>query len=169
TALIVDESRIPQTSTDRSDSLLLTSGFPMLMLIFHPDFSDRFEFEINEAKGKISFQSKAGARSFSAVKIDGRLYPIRWSGTAWVDPANGAVRRIEASYRPMSDGTVDEMNVVVEYGSVPLNGAPIPYWLPSRAKISLSSPRQRWTNTHEFRSYKLFSVTSTTKPAAPEP
>jgi hypothetical protein len=165
-ALVVDESRIPQKVANSTESLLLTSGFPMLMLIFHPDFSDRFEFDVDEGAGRIGFRSKASARSFSAVKIDGRLYPIPWKGTAWVNPANGAVRRIEASSPPMSDVGIDEMNVTVEYGSVPLNGQPIPYWLPSRATISLRSPRQQWKNTHEFRSYKLFSVTSTTIPAA---
>jgi hypothetical protein len=163
--LVVDESRIPEKSTTDRESLLLTNGFPMLMLIFHPDFSDRFEFDVDEAHGKIGFRAKAGARSFSGVKIDGRLYPIHWKGTAWVDPANGAVRRIEASSSPMLDADVDQMNVVVEYGSVHLNGEPVPYWLPSRATISLRSPGQQWKNTHEFRSYKLFSVTSTTKPS----
>jgi hypothetical protein len=70
----------------------------------------------------------------------------------------------------LSDVGIDEMNVIVEYGSVPLNGQPVPYWLPSRATISLRSPRQQWKNTHEFRSYKLFSVTTTTVPtAATEP
>jgi hypothetical protein len=163
--LLVDESRIPQKSTNSPESLLLTSGFPMLMLIFHPDFRDRFEFDVNEAKGKIAFRAKAGSRSFSAIKIDGRLYPIHWEGRAWINPANGAVRRIEAS-ASMSDIDIDEMHVVVEYGSVPLNGAPIPYWLPLHATISLRSPQRQWKNIHEFRSYKLFSVTSTTTPAA---
>lgn len=164
--LVVDESRIPQKSTNSPESLLLTSGFPMLMLIFHPDFKDRFEFDVNEAEGKIAFRAKAGSRSFSAIRIDGRLYPIHWKGTAWINLANGAVRRIEASPAPMSDIEIDEMNVVVQYGSVPLNGQPIPYWLPLRATISLRSPQQQWKNIHEFRSYKLFSVTTTTIPAA---
>jgi len=160
--LVVDESRIPQKSTNSAEPFLLTSGFPMLMLIFHPDFRDRFEFDVNEAEGKIAFRAKAGSRSFSAIKINGRLYPIHWEGRAWINPANGAVRRIEAS--SVSDIDIDEMNVVVEYGAVPLKGAaPIPYWLPSRATISLRSPQQEWKNVHEFRSYKLFSVTSTIK------
>jgi hypothetical protein len=169
-ALIVDESRIPQKLAESSDPLLLTSGFPMLMLIFHPDFSDRFEFDVDEGQGKIGFRSKVSASSFSAVKVDGKLHTIPWKGTAWINPANGAVRRIEASSPPLSDVGIDEMNVIVEYGSVPLNGQPVPYWLPSRATISLRSPRQQWKNTHEFRSYKLFSVTTTTVPtAATEP
>ena len=169
-ALIVDESRIPQKSTEGGESLLLTSGFPMLMLIFHPDFRDRFEFDVDEAEGKILFRTKATARSFSAVKIDGRMYPIRWNGTAWVDPIHGAVRRIEASSPSMMDIGIDQMNVVVEYGSVPVGQKSTAFWLPSRATISLRSPRQQWKNVHEFRSYKLFSATSTTiTPEATQP
>jgi hypothetical protein len=167
-SLTVDESRIPQESTQGGQSLLVTSGFPMLMLIFHPDFRDRFDFKVDEAKGKIAFRAKPTARSFSTVKVDGRVYPILWDGTAWVDPGTGAVRRIEASSPPMTDIGVDRMNVVVEYGSVPFSGQSLGYWLPSRATISLRSPRQQWTNVHEFRSYKLFSVTTKTRMTEPQ-
>ena len=58
----------------------------------------------------------------------------------------------------MMDIGIDQMNAEVEYGSVLLTGQPTPYWLPSRATISLRSPRQQWKNVHEFRSYKVFSV-----------
>jgi hypothetical protein len=163
-ALVVEESRIFQKSTGAGEALLLTSGFPTLMLVFHPDFRDRFEFEVHETENRIAFRLKPGARSMSAIKLGGRSYPIRWQGAAWVDPANGAVRRIEATSGPMTDLGIEELNVVVEYGSVPLAGQRAPYWLPSTATISLRSPRQQWKNIHEFGSYKLFSVTSTTSP-----
>lgn len=170
TALTVDESRIPLKSTGGAESLLLTSGFPSLLLIFHPDFRDRFEFDVSESENKIAFRSKAGARSISAIRLNGRLYPIRWEGAAWIDPANGAVRRIEASSGSMTDIGIEELNAEVDYGSVALTGQPSPYWLPSRAAISLRSPRQEWKNIHEFSSYKVFSVTSTTTtPAASQP
>ena len=169
TALMVDESRIPQKSAGDGESLLLTSGFPALLLILHPNFRDRFDFDVSETENTIAFRSKAGARSISGMKLNGRIYPIRWRGVAWVDPANGAVRRIEATAESMADIGIEELTAEVEYGSVPLAGQPAPYWLPSRATISVRSPRQEWKNVHEFGSYKVFSVTSTTTPGAKEP
>jgi hypothetical protein len=163
-SLVVDESRIFQKSTGAGDALLLTSGFPTLMLVFHPDFRDRFEFNVYETENRIAFRLKPGSRSMSAIKLGGRSYPIRWQGTAWVDPANGSVRRIEATSGPMTDVGIEEINVTVQYGSVPLAGQRAPYWLPSTATISLRSRRQQWKNIHQFGSYKLFSVTSTTAP-----
>ena len=168
-ALMVDESRIPQKSSGDAEAFLLTNGFPALLLIFHPDLRDRFDFDVSEPENRIAFRLKAGARSISAIKLSGRLYPIRWQGTAWVDPSSGVIRRIEAFADSIQDIGIEELNAVIEYGSVPLAGQPLPFWLPSRATISLRTPRQKWKNIHEFGSYKVFSVTSTTTPGAAEP
>jgi hypothetical protein len=167
-ALAVDESRIPRKSSGSTQSLLLTNGFPALLLIFHPDFQDLFDFNPNEKENTIAFRARAGGRSMSAIRMSGRVYPIRWAGVAWVDPENGAIRRIEAAAEPMPDIGIEELRAEVEYGSVSLDVRQSPYWLPARATILLRSPRQQWKNVHEFRSYRVFSVTSTTVPAQPK-
>jgi hypothetical protein len=59
---------------------------------------------------------------------------------------------------------IEELKAEVEYGPVALTGQPAPFWLPKRTTISLRSPRQEWKNVHEFGSYRVFSVTSTTRP-----
>jgi hypothetical protein len=165
-ALMVEESRIPRKSGGKEDQFLLTSGFPTLLLIFHPNFRDRFDFEVYDTENRIAFQLKAGARSLSAVRMSGRSYPIRWRGDAWIDAANGSIQRISASAEPMPEIGIEELKAEVEYGSVALPGQPAPFWMPERATIILRSPRQEWKNVHELGSYRVFSVTSTTR--APE-
>ena len=161
--VVVDESRIPERNAQDTESMLLTSGFPALLLVFHPEFRDRFEFEIDEAGKRIAFHSKAGTRSVSAIRVAGRVYPIRWQGVADIDPETGTIQRIEASSETMSDIGIKELHANVEYGPVRFTGQTSAYWLPSRATISLRTPRQMWNNVHAFDAYKMFSVSSSAK------
>ena len=105
----------------------------------------------------------------SALKLQGHLYPILWDGAATVDASSGAIRRIEAGLAgPMDDLGLSELHVEIDYGPATLAGTREALWLPTRATISLKTPRQAWRNVHEFSDYKKFSVTTSTREGRPE-
>ena len=168
--LSVEESRVARPSFPEQvpGTLLTTSGFPTFILMFHPDFRERFEFtEVFAAEPaglrRIDFKSNAEAQSMSALKLKDHLYPIYWKGTAIVDASSGAVHKIEAVLdRPMDDLGLSELRIEVEYSPAKLAGVADAYWLPARATISLKTPRQAWRNLHEFSEYRRFSVTTST-------
>lgn len=171
-ALSVQESRValsPAPRNAKGGQLLLTSGFPTLLLMFHPDFRDRFIFEegpVDDKSGavRVAFESKPGVRSMSGLKLKDRVYPILWKGTAWLDPSSGMVRRIEAALAfPMKDLGLEGLRADVEYAPVRLEGAKEPFWLPARATVSLKTEHQEWRNVHEFSHYRRFNVSTSTR------
>jgi hypothetical protein len=170
----VEESRVARGTgqLDTADQFLLTSGFPALLLMFHPDFRNRFEFWESPAPDapsgtvRIGFKSRTGERSMSALKLQSRFYPILWHGFAWIEPGSGNIVRIEAGLdAPMDDVGLSELQAQVEYRPVAIEGGLQYYRLPSRATVSVRTPKQQWRNVHEFSAYKLFKVTTTTSQA----
>jgi hypothetical protein len=173
--VIVEESRILRTPDDAgiNDQFLLTSGFPTLLLMFHPEFKGKFDFwesaEPNSPAGsvRIAFKSRSDERSMAAFRLGGRLYPILWRGYAWIEPTTGNILRIEAHLASaMEDIGVSELRAEVDYRPVLLRGSEQSYRLPSRATISLRTQKQHWRNVHEYRAYKLFTVTTSTRDSA---
>jgi hypothetical protein len=169
--LSVEESRVSRAKTveEKRTQLLITSGFPTFLLMFHPEFRDRFDFaelpaNSGNAVRRITFSLKRGAQSLSGLKLKDRVYAIPWKGTAMLDPESGAIRRIEATLgAPMDDLGLSELHVELDYQPTALAGTTQIFWLPVRAAISLQTPRQAWRNVHEFSDYKRFSVTTSTR------
>jgi hypothetical protein len=167
--LAVEESRVAQgrAASGLRKELLLTSGFPTMLVLFHPDFQDRFEFDVPLAPNPdgltaVHFKSRPNARSISALKLKDRIYPILWTGVAWLNANTGAIARIEAGLSaPMEDLGLSELHADVEYAPVVFDGTS--WWLPKRAVISVKTPHQAWRNVHEFSDYRMFSVTTTTR------
>jgi hypothetical protein len=171
----VEESRVPRgAKAQQAEPLLLTSGFPALLLLFHSDFRDKFEFEMSPDTDppagtvRVAFKSKPGVHSMSALKLNSRLYPILWRGFAWVEETTGAVRRIVTTL----DGSMDdiglaELRAEVEYKPVSLRDTT--YNLPARVTVTAGTAKRRWRTVHEFSGYKMFTVTTSTRGEVEKP
>lgn len=166
--LIVDESRTPvhQPAHETKLPLLITNGFPTFEFIFHPFYQGAFEFSPParvQIEGQdlleVKFRHVPGARSTSVLKLRQREYPVEWTGTAWIEPASGAIVRITAGLMTsMEDIGLKSMTADVRYSRVEFKGEQGSHWLPANATIEVETPRQRWRNIHTFDQYKLFSV-----------
>jgi len=166
--LIVDESRTMVRAPQHENKLplLITNGFSTFELIFHPFYRGAYEFsapETVQVEGKtlfqIAFRHVHGARSPSVLRLREREYPVEWQGTAWIEPASGAVVRVSAALMSsMEDVGLKSLTADVRYARFDFKGEPIAHWLPSTAVIEVATPHQRWRNTHTFSSYKHFSV-----------
>jgi hypothetical protein len=162
------ESRVAAKSNKDSEKapLLVSNGFSMLLLIFHPYYSGGFQFSLangdsDVAGGLISvnFQHTPGARSPAALALRGREYPLEISGTAWIDPTTGVIKKIAAWIgTEMEDVGLRKMKTEIEYAPVSFQIVPGTYWLPAYATVEVESRHQHWRNTHIFSAYKRFSV-----------
>jgi hypothetical protein len=173
----IEESRAPRTNPTRekTNPVLATSGFPALLLMFHPDLRGKFEFRDSPVAGtpagivRVAFRSRPGQHSMSALKLNGRFYPIQWHGFAWIQSNTGNVTRIEASLdAPLDDLGLSALLAEVDYSPVALGDTGKSYWLPARAMVTVRTPKQQWRDVHEFSAYKLFTVTTTTHDRADE-
>jgi hypothetical protein len=170
---VVEESRVPQDKGKPADETLLsTSGFPSLPLLFHHAFSDGFEFDESlVGSGQeivaVLFRAKPDVRPMAALKVSGRVYPIHWRGIASVQQSTGAVVRIQAYLadpREVEALGIRDLNVDVQYSQTAVGDPPRSLVLPIRTIVRLTTARQRWETTHEFSHYRSFSVTTTTRP-----
>jgi hypothetical protein len=168
TDFLVDESRIPilEAKPAREFPLMITRGFSTLEFIFHSFFQSGLEYSVPEAVQvdgrellQIRFQHVRGARSPSAIRLGRREYPLDWQGTAWIEPADGAIVRISASLMSsLEDIGLKAINADVRYSRVDFQTDPRVHWMPSVATIEVETLQQRWRNVHTFTKYRHFSV-----------
>lgn len=176
--IVMEESRKDLRVPARKEKapFLVTDGFSALLLVFHPFFQGSYEYttpetELLEGRNawKIRFRHVRGARSPSCLRLRGRDYPLEWQGTAWIDPATGAVLRITAELESnMEDVGLRSLHASVWYAAVRFRQDPDPVWLPAAAEIDAETPRQHWRNVHQFTNYRQFSVDTSTTIEAPK-
>ncbi len=173
----VDESRVEKgrKSTKGKASYLLTNGFSILALVFHPIYQGSYEFTAlpdDTVDGRtllrVGFRHIPEDSSPSVLRLGGREYPLQWKGTAWIDPSSYAVVRLETGLGgSMADIGLLELHAEVEYSGIQFAGTASTYWLPTRAVIEAATKRQRWRNIHQFKDYRRFNVETEMKTTDP--
>lgn len=170
--LSLDESRLPvkeaKADQKKNISMLLSNGFATLFLVFHPYYSNSFEFTdagtelVNgHSARKILFHHVHNTRSIAALALRGREYPLELSGTAWVDPESGNLLRVEAGIAStLEDIGMKSLQSEVTFAPVAFRKDDPVYWFPVEAVVEVETPKQHWRNTHHFSAYKQFSVTT---------
>jgi hypothetical protein len=146
--------------------LLISNGFSMLFLVFHPYYLDSFQFSREGEEGidgrmltKIHFQHIPGMRSPAALAVRGREYPLDLAGTAWVDPTTGVIAKLTADLGVgMDDVGLRSLRAEVRFAAVTFHDSPKTFWLPAEATVEVATRHQHWRNTHEFSGYRRFSV-----------
>lgn len=175
--LSVDESRVEKTvkTSKGKASLLDTNGFSIFTLMLHPLYQSRYEFrrlpdETLQGRPllRIGFQQVSDDRPLSVLLLRERQYALKWTGTAWIDPASFEVVRIQAGLgNSMADMGLLRLDADVSYSDVTFNQS-IRYWLPARAVVEAETKRQHWRNTHLFSDYRRFEVETQVKTAIPQ-
>ena len=169
--LNLSESRIAMREAKRdrkNTSMLLSNGFATLFLVFHPYYADAFKFTLagEELVGgrtleKVSFAHIPGMKSPAALALRGREYPLELNGTAWIDPQNGSITKIQAGVADsLQDVGLKALNSEIDFAPVPFSDSKVVYWFPTSARVEVETPRQHWRNLHQFTAYKKFTVST---------
>jgi len=164
----VEESRVNKSvpAQNPAESQLVTSGFATLVLIFHPEFQGSFTFqdapgESQSGSRALTFELKPSGRSTTVFRFRDRNFPVEWKGIAWLDRVSGAVLRIHAEMRnPIGDLGLQLLEADVEYAPIQFQDVPETYWLPRIATVDLETNHQHWKNTHTFRNYAPYTVST---------
>lgn len=166
--LQLNESRIPvaEVRKQKNIPMLISNGFSMLFLIFHPYYRSSFQFELEgedmvdgQRLLKVRYRHHPGSRTPAALAVRGREYPLDLTGTAWIEPGTGMIARIDATVgRDMRDVGMTNMSARVDYAPIQLPGWKQAHRFPVLATVDVESLRQHWRNEHHFSSYKRFMV-----------
>lgn len=175
--LSLDESRLPvrEGAQDKKKNLplLVSNGFATLFLVFHPYYSNGFQFTdlgqdtINgQTVEKIQFQHVRGMRTPAALALRGREYPLELTGTAWIEPKSGAIVKISAGVETgLEDIGMKWLRSEVAFSPTTFRDTNETFWFPTDASVEVETPKQHWKNTHHFMDYKRFSVSTEEKVA----
>lgn len=168
--LTLDESRVAEHEAvhKKNIPLLVTNGFAMLFVVFHPYYAGSFEFteagdETHAGKTvrKVHYHHIHGTRSPTALALRGREYPLDLEGDAWIDAESGTILRMTASIPTgIEDLGLRSLRSEVNYGPVTFRGIAKPWYLPEQAVVEVETARQHWRNTHRFSDYRQFSVST---------
>ncbi|HKU22455.1 MAG TPA: hypothetical protein VJQ50_15675 [Terriglobales bacterium] len=170
-SLSLSESRLPVKQgkkVDKNVPLLVSNGFATLFLVFHPYYQGSFQFSAldnGELSGRqfarVSFRHIPGTLSPMAMVLRGREYPLDLEGTAWIDPASGAVAKITAGLENgLPDLGLQQLQAEVQFAPVSFRDVADTSWFPVVATIDVETPKQHWRNIHRFTEYKRFSVST---------
>ena len=177
---LLNESRLAyrhdQQRNKKNVPLLITNGFSMLMLIFHPYYRNSFEFQAmtdeivdGHSLAQVRFTPISGMRTPAALAVRGREFPLDLTGTALIDRDTGQVAKLTLTLaRDMSDVGLKSLTAEILYDPVQLPGWNWTYRFPSTTTVEVETLRQRWRNVHRFTNYKRFMVDSSATVASPE-
>ena len=169
--LSLSESRLAVKQgkkVDKNVPLLVSNGFATLFLVFHPYYQGSFQFSAlgddvigGRQLARVGFRHIPGTRSPMAMVLRGREYPLDLAGTAWIDPATGAIAKISGGLENgLPDLGLQQLQTEVEFAPVPFRNISETSWFPVVATIDVETPKQHWRNVHRFTDYKRFSVST---------
>jgi len=173
--LTLDESRLAvedathrKKEKNQSTPLLVTNGFATLFLIFHPYYTNSFQFrqvgeEVVNGRNlvKVQFQHIPNTRSVAALAVRGREYALDLGGTAWIDSRTGNLAKISAGIdQGVEDIGMKSLRSEVDFAPVRFGSDESTSWFPSHAIVEVQTQRQHWRNTHVFTDYQQFSVST---------
>jgi len=171
--LSVEESRVQlgKTAKAKKIPLLLTSGIPTLLLVFHPFYQESFQYQFEGEELleghrliRVGFTHIPGRRSTTALRLRDRNFPLEIQGKAWLYPETGTIYRISAGLiAPMSEHNLKSLTLEVLYGPQKFPPPGESYWLPLTATININTERQHWRNVHQYSNYKRFTVNTEDK------
>ena len=170
-SLSLSESRLPVKEgkkVDKNVPLLVSNGFATLFLVFHPYYQGSFQFSALDSDtlsgrqfARVGFRHIPGTRSPMAMVLRGREYPLDLEGTAWIDPASGAIAKITAGLENgLPDLGLQQLQTEVQFAPVAFRDVADTSWFPVVATIDVETPKQHWRNIHRFTEYKRFSVST---------
>jgi hypothetical protein len=168
--LSVEESRLQQGKerNPKKVPLLLTSGLPTLLLVFHSYYAESFVYHIDGDEAvnghriaRIQFRAVEGKPATTALRLREINYPLSIQGIAWIDAETGSIQRIAAGLTaPIKDLNLKALQMEVSYLPQKFAFKDQAFWLPSTATVKIQSEHQQWRNIHQYSKYRLFSVTS---------
>lgn len=171
---LLNESRLADKHSEQRNKknipLLITNGFSMLMLIFHPYYRNSFEFQTmpdetldGRLLAKVHFTHIRGTRTPAALAVRGREFPLEIQGNAWIDPESGQIARIKLDLaQDMTDVGLKSLQADITYEPLQLPGWKQAYRFPTVATVEVETLRQRWRNVHSFTRYRRFVVDTST-------
>jgi len=162
-----EEYRNGSTDTQQFPANIATMGLPAIVLVFHPDFQDDFEFGCDglvHEEPRDLWQLHWKQREDRPVRIEsyvvnGSSFQVHLQGRAWIDAGKGQVVRLESNLaRPIPEIELWEQHQKIEYTGIRFASTGEEIWLPKSAEVYVERRGKRYYRKHSFDDFRLFNV-----------
>lgn len=158
---------------------LAFAGIPGFALIFHPVYSQDFNFTcegLGQWKGmpawQVHFEQRADRRPrMEDWNYNGTAYPVVLKGRAWLAADSYTIVHIETDLaKPVKEIKLEYEHISINYAAVPFSTKKDPLWLPANAEVFTKQKGHYSRQEHDFSNFQLFSTNVTEKVgSAPTP
>jgi len=174
----VEEYRNGKTSEDIFPGRMRTFGLTSLVLIFHPAYSDEYEFScegLGRSHGQRAWQVHFQQRPDKPARIRGyrmgtRMFSLSLRGRAWIAVDTFQIRTLETNLvAPLPQVPLNAEHISIEYAPVQFHTPKQDLWLPQSAELYVDYDVRRIHRSHHFNNYMAFSVDERQKISTPHP
>ena len=174
----VEEYRNGKTSEDIFPGRMRTFGLTSLVLIFHPAYSDEYEFScegLGRSHGQRAWQVHFQQRPDKPARIRGyrmgtRMFSLSLRGRAWIAVDTFQILTLETDLvAPLPQVPLNAEHISIEYAPVQFHTPKQDLWLPQSAELYVDYDVRRIHRSHHFNNYMAFSVDERQKISTPHP
>lgn len=146
-----------------SDHVAVVNAFSLL-LIFHPYHAKDFQMNcegLGNWHGQPAWQIRFEERSghMSALEINGKDYPLRLRGRAWILVDSYQVARVETDLiETIPEISLRLQHQIIEYSRGEFRDTNVMIWLPLSAELYMDFRGHRFYRRHSYSDFRLFSV-----------
>ena len=174
----VEEYRDGKMSEDIFPDRMRTFGLTSLVMIFHPAYSDEYEFScegLGRSQGQRAWQVHFQQRPDKPARVRGyrmgtRMFLLSLRGRAWIAVDTFQILTLETDLVvPLPQVPLDAEHISIEYAPVQFHTSKRELWLPQSAELYVDYDVRRIHRSHHFTNYMAFSVDETQKISTPHP
>ena len=175
--LNVEETRDGETSLEAFPTQFATTGLAAFALVFHPYYAGDFEITCEglgqwhgQPAWQVHFQQRPDKPARMHVfRVDGKLYPVKQKGRAWISADAHQVVRLELDLmEAIPKIRLEAEHLDIEYRPVQFAKRNLELWLPGSADLYMGFRRHRYHHRHSYSDFMLFSVDTTLQIQAPK-
>jgi len=167
---LLDEYRNGSVSPELFPAQIATQGMPAIVLVFHPQIREDFEFKcegLGRSQGKPAWQVHFIQRSnrpgrILGYSLGGRFISLPLKGRAWIDLETLQVLGIETELiHPLPEIALNEEHIVISYAPVQFHAQSEHLWLPRQVELYVERRGKRYYRRHAYKDFRLFTVDTT--------
>jgi len=167
---LLDEYRNGSVSPELFPAQIATQGMPAIVLVFHPQIREDFEFHcegLGRSHGKSAWQVHFIQRPnrpgrILGYSLGGRFISLPLKGRAWIDLERLQVLGIETELiHPLPEIALTEEHIVISYAPVQFHSQSERLWLPKEVELYVERRGRRYYRRHAYKDFQLFTVDTT--------
>ena len=164
---LLDEYRNGSVSPELFPAQIATQGMPGIVLVFHPQIMNDFNFRcegLGRWQSKPAWQVHFTQRTdrpgrILSYSVGGKYVSLALKGRAWIDLETLQVVRLETELiRPVPEIALAVEHIAISYEPAQFHPQGELLWLPREVELYVERRGRRYYRRHTYKDFRLFTV-----------